>query len=177
MQRYAILLLSAGLVTGLGAYAAGPLIEIRAQPPALEVVQHATGRQQLEPPSLTFPIDVKAECPTGGHLESVTLSIADTRQTYRPAQSESATTFTASLTVSERQLAPVVIDRFCAENSEDYGSKLVVGSLASVHVSLRCGGPTGASAHYHSQPLAVELVCTKNGREEAAPGFVSGLPW
>ncbi len=177
MQRYAILLLAAGLSTRPGTSDLTASLEIRAQPPSFAIVSQPEARHQVNPPRLAFPIEVDAECPAGGGVQSVTISIADTRETIRPPEAGSATTVAASLEVIDRQLAPIVIEGFCAKRSKDIGSSLFVASLASVHVSLRCHSPEGDSIHYGSHPVGVELVCTSDGGVEPAARFVRGLPW
>jgi hypothetical protein len=134
-------------------------LDVESDPAIVDVVRQGDGRQLISLPALEFPLRVTAYCGGGGELQSVSISVADTRQTIRGDEYPANDTFATTLSVSPQQLAPIAVEAFCTVDYPAGESRLLKKALTA-QVSLRCALEDSQSVVFAAEPLDVILVCT-----------------
>ena len=145
------------------------LIKIRSEPAAVEVVPQAAGRRLIRLPALEFSLDIEPQCDTNMRAESLSISVADTRETVAVAETDEAVVAT-TLTLPRHQTAPLAVVDFC-QTAADQGMRsqeLLVRDAFTAHLSLRCTNGERQSIVYASQPLDLALRCKPTGQEPSA---------
>ena len=133
-------------------------IVLRAEPAPASVAVQAEGRRLLQLPDLEYRLSIEKHCGGGRRAESVSLTVADTRQTLRGELLPSDPEIETSLRIAAAQLAPLAVNSFCVAVG-DAGSTLLVPSVLTVQASLRCTGEESESIVYASEPLDVAIRC------------------
>lgn len=177
MQRYRIPLAAAAISTLAAAADHDALLKIRPQVATLMVAAESGAKRQIIFPQLEISVQIEAACPPGRNVESLTISIADTRETIRPVPAAAVASLATTLAVSGRQLSPLVVEQFCTTAGPPRPAKLHIESAMSAHASLRCGGADGASMHYRSNPVGIDLICNGNDVPGAGDRHIRNLPW
>jgi hypothetical protein len=145
-------------------------LHVNAQAVVVEIDPIANNRQLIWLPKLQFSLALEPVCGATGRVESVSVSAADTQQTYGADDIGGQTTINATLSIPGKQLGPIRIGNFCrstATNVVESGELLIRGALTA-HLSLRCTSDEDHSMTYASQALDVILRC--NRVDDAAPG-------
>lgn len=155
-----IALCSAGLAAG--AATAETALKVAADTPSVEISPRRAGRNFLRLPTIEFNFSVHAECGDDGSAESVSLSVADTREALGAKQLGEDKLGSLTLRIPAKQIAPLVVEDFCIiGNVNDPGraeTHKVSGAL-SVQASLLCRTDAGDKMTYATEPLDVTLVC------------------
>ncbi len=123
-----------------------------------DVVRQGDGRQLISLPALEFPMRVTAHCGGGGELRSVSISVADTRQTIVGNEYPANDTLATTVSVSPQQIAPIAIESFCTVDYPAGQSRLLEKALTA-QVSMRCALEDSESVVFTAEPLDVRLVC------------------
>lgn len=127
-------------------------------PPAFAPVKPlAEGRRLVRLPSLEFQLNIDAECAGDAVLQSVAISIADTRKTLDADALQDINGGAVSFAIPARQVSPVAVDGFCPQDGN--GTQLLVQDAVTAHLSLRCANGEEESITYASKGLDVMLEC------------------
>ena len=144
------------------------------------VVQHApaeatidrqpAGRRLVTLPGIEFPLRVQPACAPGLTLDSLSISIADTRRTYRAADFDEEAVIETTLRIPRRQAGPLGIDGFCASDTtmDDGPSTAHVADAYTASVSMRCANDATQSVVYDTLALDITLRCAATESDAAA---------
>jgi hypothetical protein len=159
MANLFFLLISAAMGTIDGILPEQLLVD--AQAAIVEIDAVAEDRQLIKLPNLQFELAIKPMCGAAGRVESISVSAADTRQSYSANDINEQSVVNAPISIPSRQLAPLRIGDFCrtaiANNAEDL--EMTIRGALTAHLSLRCLNDEEQSITYVSQALDVVLRC------------------
>ena len=147
------------------------LIKVQSEPAAVEVAPQAAGRRLVRLPALEFSLEIEPQCDNNMRAESLSISVADTRETVSFTDAdEPVITTTLTLTLPRQQTAPLAVVDFCQiEDGQEQGSQeLLVRDAFTAHLSLRCTGDEQLSVVYASQSLDVALLCKPADQDPSA---------
>jgi hypothetical protein len=134
---------------------------VDAQAAIVEIDAVAEDRQLIKLPNLHFELAIKPMCGAAGRVESISVSAADTRQSYGVDDINEQSVLNAPLSIPSQQLGPLRIGDFCrtaiANNAEDL--EITIRGALTAHLSLRCLNDEEQSITYVSQSLDVVLRC------------------
>jgi hypothetical protein len=134
---------------------------VDAQAAIVQIDAVSEDRQLIKLPNLQFELAIKPLCGAAGRVESISVSVADTRQSYGVDDINEQSVVNAPLSVPSQQLGPLRIGDFCrttiADNAEDL--EMTIQGALTAHLSLRCLNDEEQSITYVSQALDVVLRC------------------
>ena len=133
-------------------------LEVDSDPAVVEIPRQDTGRRLIRLPALDFPFRIDAYCGRGGELQSLSISVADTRQTIASEDSPADDVFATTVSVSPRQIAPVAVEEFCVAG-EPAGESLLLHTALTAQISLRCASEESQSVVFAAEALDIKLVC------------------
>jgi hypothetical protein len=134
-------------------------LNVDSDPAIVNIVRQGDGRQLIRLPQLEFPLRVSAHCGGGGELQSLSISVADTRQTITGEDYPADDVFATTFSVSPRQIAPIAVEDFCTVAHPAGESRLLENTLTA-QVSLRCALEDSQSVVFAAEPLDVRLICS-----------------
>lgn len=153
----AIALLTA---TASSAAADGGELSVEVDAPVVEIDSRPPGPRTVRLPDITFTMRVTALCSDDMRTKFVSVSIADTRRTLSAELFGESTTSEQSISIPQRQLAPLTIDNFCLGNDGEHRAEhLYIADALSAQLALHCAGEQREAVLYKAAPLAVELRC------------------
>ena len=170
MRALRTLLVACAICAGqVSAGDAGPRLDIRAGAASVAVDPQQPGRRLLRLPALEFPLRISPSCPPDLAVDSVSISIADTRQTYSGADFASGAALETLLRLPRNQIGPLAVDSFCiaVDGSVPTARRHLVAAAFSAQASLRCRQDDREEMRYAAISLDVELRC---GAEDGPPG-------
>jgi len=141
---------------------------VDAQAAVVEIEPVANDRQLIALPNLEFSMAIDPQCGATSRVESIFVSVADTRLRFGVNDIDNQSVLNASLSVPNQQLGPIRIGNFCrtdASNAVDDKELPIQGALTA-HVSLRCENDEERSITYVSQALDIVLRC--NNADDAS---------
>jgi len=159
MANVLFLLIGAAMGTMDGVLPGQLLVE--AQAAVVEIDAVADDRQLIKLPNLQFDLAIKPMCGAAGRVESISVSAADTRQSYGVDDINEQSVVNAPLSIPSQQLGPLRIGDFChtvVANSAN-GMEMTIRGVLTAHLSLRCVNDERPSITYVSQALDVILRC------------------
>ncbi len=142
--------------------------EIVPTTPRVDISPRAPGRNYVRLPTLEYSFQIKANCATMFHPQSVSISVADSRSSVSQDQlTEDATEFQLMLSVPAKQLAPLVVEDFCVTppNPDRPEGKITVRSALSAQAAFLCVHDDRQEMVYRSVPLDITLVCVPDEDE------------
>lgn len=145
-------------------------LQVNSQPAVVLIKPVPEGRRLVRLPALEFVLIIAAQCAADAEAASVSISIADTRETLEGDKLANPAELLAEIRISSRQLSPLAIDGFCqaqggmVANSAD----LLVRDAVTAQVSLRCQNDGRESIVYASHPLDITLRCASEPLETGA---------
>ena len=110
-------------------------------------------------PNLTYVFRAEARCPEMQNVESISISIADSRVTISPGEEAG---IEQSIRVRDKQLGPLAVEEFCiADEADDFDAaeSLQIEGALTAQMSLRCSGENSESISYETAALNVALRC------------------
>ena len=159
MANLFFLLISAAMGTIDGILPEQLLVD--AQAAIVEIDAVSEDRQLIKLPNLQFELAIKPMCGAAGRVESISVSAADTRQSYGAGNINEQSIVNIPLSIPSQQLGPLRIGDFCrtaiANNAEDL--EMTIRGALTAHLSLRCLNDEEESITYVSQALDVVLRC------------------
>ena len=130
-------------------------LSIRAEPAVATVSQQLGERRLIRLPELEFKLRIVAHCARGRLPESISISVADTRETIRGEQLPESGPLELSVIVASRQIAPLAVGELCVAGHSD----VVVANALTAQVSLRCALDDEQSIVFDAIPLDVRISC------------------
>ncbi|NIA27859.1 MAG: hypothetical protein GWP02_07355 [Desulfobulbaceae bacterium] len=144
-------------------------LHVDAQAVVVEIEPISDSRQLIRLPKLRLALALEPVCGTNSRVESISVSVADTRQTYGTDDIGTEAIVNAVLSIPGEQLGPIRIGDFChsiVASTVEAGELIIRGALTA-HLSLRCARDEKHSMTYVSQALDIVLRCIRPG--DAAP--------
>lgn len=168
VQRYSLLLAALALA-GVAWPGAAARLSVEAAT-AIARVTPVADRSLLRLPALEFEFTIAADCGPERAAQSVSISIADTRQTLAGTAVPPDAPVNTTISLPARQIPPVAVDGFCHDAAAAADSEQrLLRDVMTAHFSLRCTGPGGDSISYASRALDVTLVCEIDPGAQGAP--------
>lgn len=144
-------------------------LQIRADSPVIQIEKRVDRRNFIRLPSLTYELDVAKKC--GGDLKPavLSLSIADTRRSFRTDDISADANLAIRFAVPAAQIGPIAVESFCAiaataenevDNKVDAAESMTVPAVLSLQASLLCANETESRMTYASTSLDVTLECS-----------------
>jgi hypothetical protein len=140
--------------------------------PQVDISPRNPGRNYIRLPTLEFTFEIAANCSVLFSPQSVSLNIADSRETISiDGSAGSVADVQLSLNVPAKQLAPLVVENFCVApatvDSQDGDGKhnfsndgnMIARSVLSAQAALLCVYEDKQEMVYQSSPLDIALVC------------------
>lgn len=130
-------------------------------PAEATIDRQPAGQRLITLPGIEFPLRVQPDCAPGLTLDSLSISIADTRRTFRAADFDAEPVIETTLRIPRRQAGPLGIDGFCAsDTTADEGpSTAHVADAYTANVSMRCSNDATQSVVYDTLALDITLRC------------------
>lgn len=128
------------------------------------------GRRLISLPSLQYALTVRPECAAGMRAEAMSVSIADTRETYSDDEIRQQQLVEISLRIPRQQIGPIPIQEFCRAGHADDDDEdvLHIRDVFTAQLSLRCADENSRSIVYVSHPLDVALQCREQDETRAS---------
>jgi len=154
------------LISAASGAAEGDLAErlhVDAQAAVVEIDPIPNNRQLIRLPMLQFPLALEPVCGATARVESISVSAADTRQTFGADDIGKQAIINATLSIPNKQLGPVRIGDFCRSAVTDAvaARELIIQGVLTAHLSLRCSSDEEHSITYVSLPLDIILRCKR----------------
>ena len=140
--------------------------------PRVDISVRNPGRKYFHLPMLEFSFEITANCSALFSPRSVSLNIADSRETISIDESAgSMADVQLLLNVPAKQLAPLIVENFCVtpisdesqddarRNASSNEENMIVRSVLSVQAALLCVNEDKQEMVYQSKPLDITLVC------------------
>jgi hypothetical protein len=147
-------------------------IRARAQPASVELSPLSDDGRPVRLPALEFALRIEPTCGGDAEPRSLSISVADTRLHFPASDLQGTPTVETTLTLPERQLAPVRIDDFCRVGKDDVPTRFLLEDAYTARLSLRCGLDEGQTIVYATLPLDVDLRCRRANEEVLGPDQV-----
>jgi hypothetical protein len=144
-------------------------LSVDAEPAVAVIALHEGGRKLVRLPELEFVLSVSTRCAANGRPESLSITIADTRESLRGEALQEATTVDVPVRVSANQLAPFALQEFCTDPAAE-GDSITLSSALTAQASLRCARDEQQSIVFAAEPLDVLVYCIRS--ESAAEPVV-----
>ena len=145
----------------------------KVEPVLVEIQPSAEARRYVARQDLEFTLIVEPSCPADMRIDSVSVTAADTRKTFRGSEFDEQTHIETTLVIPRRQVVAIAIDDFCREG--ETASKQLIDGVYTATLSLRCVGDGKQSIVYLAQPLGILLSCV-NGDNDAESAIDQGSP-
>lgn len=137
-----------------------PRLAVEASPAAAEITPRPSPRGYLSLPTLEFALTINATCNSDGSPESVTISVADTRNRV-PVDGD--VPLELKLSLPSQQASPIRAEGFCRDDDKSATDRILhVDDAFTARLSLRCQDEDGQSVVYATVPLAVTLTCKQD---------------
>jgi len=138
----------------------GARLIIRAEPAVADIGPLPADRRLIRLPDLEFPLLIEPHCAADLRVESVSISVADTRRSYGARKFDTNMLLKTTIRVPRRQIGPLAVDRFCLADGdgENEHSARIPGAFTA-NVSLRCANDIRQSISYETLALEVRLLC------------------
>lgn len=152
-----------GSTTGIAGGDLSDRLLVDAQAAVVEIDSVSNNRQLIALPTLQFSLVLEPVCAATAHIESISVSAADTRQTYGVDDIGKQPVVEATLSIPGKQLGPIRIGDFCRTTvaSTAETRELTIEGALTAHLSLRCASDEEHSITYVSQALDIILQCNR----------------
>jgi hypothetical protein len=147
-------------------------IRARAQPASVELSPLSDDGRPVRLPALEFALRIEPACAGDAEPRSLSISVADTRLSFPASDLQGKPAVETTLTLPQRQSAPVRIDDFCRVGKDDARSRFLLEGAYTARLSLRCGPDGSQFIVYATLPLDVDLRCRRADDEALSPDQV-----
>ena len=140
--------------------------------PATVTIEPAQdGRRLIRLPAVEFTLRVAPACGTDQEFQSLSISVADTREVFTAPDFASDAVIETRLRIPGNQIGPLAVEDFCAVTASSANAILHVGAAFTAAISVRCDAGSQQHVAYDSLALDLELKCNLPGddREGVAP--------
>ena len=152
-------LLTACLSLGAAIASADNTLTLHANEISTQIEPQDQRDTQTRLPSLDVSLLASFNCPQDAQAHSITVSVADSHKRYGPDEIADAEILEISVTVPAAQIAPVSLSNFCVDEAPINEVSLLLHSVATAQVSLRCRNQSDTSVHFASTALPLRLFC------------------
>lgn len=140
-----------------------PRLLVSASVPVVELIPRSSNAPLIRLPKLSFDFRIRSSCAEGLNIQSVMISVADTRKKIMADKLANQDEAIIPMTIPAKQIAPVNVADFCRSGSTDGndfdpGLKTVAGAL-SAQASMLCADETQEQVTFVSASLDVSLSC------------------
>lgn len=142
-----------------------PRLLVTASVPVVELIPRSSNAPLIRLPKLFYDFKIRSSCAEGLNIQSVMISVADTRRKIMADELTNRTEAIIPMTIPAKQIAPVNVADFCRAgstdgdgNNYDPGLKTVTGAL-SAQASMLCADETREQVTFVSASLDVSLSC------------------
>ena len=144
-------------------------------PAQVTIDRRPAGRRLITLPGIEFTLRIQPDCAPGLILDSLSISIADTRRTFHGTDFTAQSFIETTLHIPRRQVGPLAIDEFCTNDTSADDSRLTahVADAYTASVSMRCASDTSQSVVYDTLPLDITLQCATANADAANDGSES----
>ena len=111
-------------------------------------------------PALEFDFKLTMNCGAVREANRVSVSVADTRQSFDITTSDDRRNLAASLVVPAEQIAPVATQGFCVLDDPTSLKTVSLPGILTSQISLLCGSEQERAMHFVSTGLEIRLVCS-----------------
>jgi len=162
-----LLLIAAAFVANPALSDTSTGISVTAQAAVVSVEPLPEGRRLIPLPTLEFALIVKPQCAPDMQVDSISISVADTRTTLGASEIGGQTDVVTSIAIPRRQVSPLAVEGFCRLNQDDdlNPSDLLVKGALTANVSMRCADDSKQTIVYTSQALDLSLHCASEEQE------------
>lgn len=112
------------------------------------------GRRFVRLPELKFGLTIKPSCPANMRIHSVSVSVADSNETFDGKDLQSQALIQTSIVIPRRQASALPVVDFCARQTTSQ-----IRAAYTAALSLRCINEEQESIVYQSVPLNITLHC------------------
>ena len=136
-------------------------IRVSSEPAIADMAPLPAGRRLIRLPTLTFVFTIEPRCENNMQVESISISVADTRETVTMGETTGSSVVEATITIPRRQAAPLAVADSCDidEDETRQSRELLVRGAFTAHLSLRCANDERQSIVYASHALDLSLRC------------------
>ncbi len=134
-------------------------LTIRSEAARVEIPAIPEGRRLIRLPRLDFRLIIEPQCAGNSSVESVSISVADTRRRYDTADFADQSVLETSLSLPRRQTGRLAIEQFCTHDEESSDRSLLIPDAFTAQASLRCAGEAHQAMIYEAVRLGVRLLC------------------
>lgn len=151
-------------------------LEIVATAAKVTITENDGGRRAIRLPEVRYTFQLLHRCANGYTPSSLVLTVADSQRSFSVEDlAASDGVVRADLAIPAGQIAPAIVNGFCATGSDelanrDLGRALTLAAMMSASASLRCGNKAEQRIIYSAAPLDVVLVCAAPGDGTASNG-------
>ena len=136
-----------------------PQLLVSASVPVVELIPRSSNAQLIRLPKLSYDFKIRSSCAEGLNIQSVMISVADTRKKVMADKLASQDEAIIPMAIPAKQIAPVNVADFCrAGGNFDPGLKTVTGAL-SAQASMLCADESEEQVTFVSASLDVTLSC------------------
>jgi hypothetical protein len=130
----------------------------------VELDESPASRRYVQLPNLEFPLRIEPVCPPGASTDSVSISVADTRGTFRAGAFGEQEALETIFRVPRQQIGPLPVEHFCTTDDSDADRRIVrIPDVLTAQASLRCVDESRQFIFYDVIRLHVELRCRRGG--------------
>ena len=141
-------------------------LSVAAEPAVAVIGVHEGGRKLVQLPALEFVLSLSPRCAGNGRPESLSITIADSRETLRGEALQEASTIAVPVRVSANQLAPFALRDFCTDPAAE-GNSLTLSSALTAQASLRCVRGEQQTMVFAAEPLDIRVDCLRSAEPVA----------
>jgi hypothetical protein len=132
---------------------ASAIVEIEPRPPGMRV---------LRLPTMEFMLRINADCANDLLAESVSISVADTRENLGAEALAEPGTIEKAIRIPRKQMGPLALENFCvADDFDNDATRIEVRDALSAQLSLKCVGESRQTIVYQTVALGVTLACMR----------------
>lgn len=143
---------------------------IRADPAIVDLDESRVGLRYVRLPALEFPLRIQPFCPPGAWIDSVSVSVADTRDTFNAGAFEEKQTLETMFRVPAQQIGPLPVEHFCTAGDSDADRPVLrIPDVLTAQASLRCVTEARQLVVYDAISLHVELRCRRPAPDSGGP--------
>lgn len=157
-----IVLFCGALTCLLAGNAIGDDLQVQVASAVIEIEPRPPGLRVLRLPAMEFRLRINADCANDLLAESVSISVADTRENLGAEALAEAGTIEKAIRIPRKQIGPLALENFCvADDIESDAMRLEVRDALSAQLSLKCVGENRQTIVYQTVSLGVTLACMR----------------
>lgn len=139
---------------------------VRADYAIVDLAELPASERYVQLPDLGFPLRIEPSCPLGAGIDTVSISVADTRNTFRGEVFGERPVMETIFRVPRQQIGPLPVEHFCTAKDPHAGRHILrIADVLTAQASLRCATESRQFVVYETVGLNVELRCDRSQAE------------